>query len=546
MTGKMTDTLILIVDDDRTILRLCQRLLERSAYHVVTALDPFDALSIVEQQKVDLLLSDIRMPRMDGFELIKRAKQLQPDLPVLLMTGYGSIDTAIQALHRGVDGLILKPFASAAELTEAVYRILDESRQKRDAARLHVLRPLFDVTERLLAETSPQVLETLILDSMQNLSQARFAGIYRLTARDLVNDDIILIKETEPLPDSERKHLYSLFATEGGAAIYSTGGVGSSAEAQRRLRAVDWGTVLVARVQQKESALLFCASRGPESGAYSESDLEMFVILARQAAAAMENARLYSDMKEYVRQLEESQRALVQAEKMAAVGRLMASVAHEINNPLQALRNSLHLAARKEVALDQRSMFLEMASGQLERLVKTVREMLDFYRPGGDEWELVDIRQLINQILLLLGPQMKEQRVKLILEYRAGDALVLGSSDQIQQVILNLLINAMDSLEEDCGGAGTQMKEIWIDIDQVEDHLHLRIEDSGAGVPLELQERIFEPFVSTKKKGTGLGLAVSYGIMERHQGSLTIIPPRYQQGACFQMILPIGVEEKNG
>ncbi|HEX9029197.1 MAG TPA: response regulator, partial [Anaerolineales bacterium] len=88
----MVDATVLIVDDDRTIVRLCQRLLERSSYQVITAIDPIEGLKVLEQQKVDLLLSDIRMPIMDGFEMITRAKQYQPDLPVLVMTGYGSID----------------------------------------------------------------------------------------------------------------------------------------------------------------------------------------------------------------------------------------------------------------------------------------------------------------------------------------------------------------------------------------------------------------------------------------------------------------------
>ena len=96
----MPGSVILIADDDRTTVRLCQRLLERSAYQVIIAVDPIDALKILEWQKVDLLLSDIRLPAMDGFELISQAKKIQPDMPVLVMTGYGSMENAIQALRR--------------------------------------------------------------------------------------------------------------------------------------------------------------------------------------------------------------------------------------------------------------------------------------------------------------------------------------------------------------------------------------------------------------------------------------------------------------
>jgi DNA-binding LytR/AlgR family response regulator len=123
---------------------------------------------------------------MDGFELISQAKKIQPDMPVLVMTGYGSMENAIQALHEGVDGLIIKPFENSAKLVQTVQRVLEESRQRRNAARLQALRPLFDVTERLLAETSPHALEKLILNSVTGLFQAVYAEIYRMGVENAV------------------------------------------------------------------------------------------------------------------------------------------------------------------------------------------------------------------------------------------------------------------------------------------------------------------------------------------------------------------------
>jgi signal transduction histidine kinase/CheY-like chemotaxis protein len=536
----MVDTVILIVDDDRTIVRLCQRLLERSAFQVVTAIDPLDALKVLEQRKIDLLLSDIRMPVMDGFELIRMAKQYQPDLPVLVMTGYGSIDTAIQALHRGVDGLILKPFENSSELIQAVQRVLEESKQKRDAARLLVLRPLFDVTERLLAETAPLALEELILDSVFNLFQVQFAGIYRKRGNKSALETVRIKEADQAERNAEIGGYICAEVAAAAPAVYNISGPDSSPEVQKYLQKMGLASLLVARVQQNDSHLVFCASRGEGSPLFAEADLEMFVILARQAAVAMENARLYSDLRDYVRQIEESQRALVQAEKMAAVGRLMASMAHEINNPLQAVRNGLHLAARKEIESEKRFQFMDMTANELERLVKTVRRMLDFYRPGGDEWEVVDLIQIINKVLVLLDPQMRDQGVKLHLHFPQESVIMFASPDQIHQVFFNLLINAIDSFEE-CGkNRHEEPNEIWIDVYLQQQQVQILIEDSGIGIAVELQERVFEPFVSTKKNGTGLGLSVSYGIMERHQGSLKVIPPRYRNGACFEMTLPVG------
>ena len=540
----MVEATVLIVDDDRTIVRLCQRLLERASYQVITAMDPVEALKMLEHQRVDLMISDIRMPFMDGFELITRAKQIQPDLPALVMTGYGSIDNAIQALHRGVDGLILKPFENTAELLQTVQRVLEESRQRRDAARMQVLRPLFDVTERLLAETSPQLLENLILNAVMGLFQATFAGIYRLNAKQ---SGLEIVRATGQLkyklPPDLQQRLVDMMLLAQSPLIVSASGPGSSPELKGLLEQGGLETVMSVSVRRNNSQFVFCACREKGGAMFTETDLEMFVILARQAGVAMENARLYSELKEYVRQVEESQRALIQAEKMAAVGRLMASLAHEINNPLQAVRNCLHLASRKGLDTDQRLRYLDMTDSELERLVNTVRRMLDFYRPGGADKELSDVHRVIDQVLGILGPQLREQGVQVTAKYTGENAPVQLVPDQIQQVLFNLVLNGMDALEEagQPQGSAAVKKEIWIDVVHEKQQVRIYIEDSGSGIPPAMQERIFEPFVSTKQNGTGLGLAVSYGIMERHQGSLSSISPRYGNGACFEVILPLGV-----
>ncbi len=103
----MTDTQILVVDDEPGITRLCERLLIRAGYGVTTYTDPAAAITFVEKNKIDLLLVDIRMPEISGFDVIARVKQHQPDIAVLVMTGFGTVDTAIQALRQGVDGLLL-------------------------------------------------------------------------------------------------------------------------------------------------------------------------------------------------------------------------------------------------------------------------------------------------------------------------------------------------------------------------------------------------------------------------------------------------------
>ena len=161
----MTQPHILVIDDEPGIVLLCDRLLTRAGFDVISQTDPKRALESLGSERFDLLLVDIRMPEISGFDVIQRAHELQPEMAILAMTGFGTVETAIQALRRGVDGLILKPF-ERAELIQAVEQALIDSQQKQDAARMQALRPLFSITETLLSETRPERLLELILDSV--------------------------------------------------------------------------------------------------------------------------------------------------------------------------------------------------------------------------------------------------------------------------------------------------------------------------------------------------------------------------------------------
>ena len=147
------------------------------------------------------------------------------------------------------------------------------------------------------------------------------------------------------------------------------------------------------------------------------ADLEMFFVLARQAVVAMENARLYEDLRAYVRRVEESQDALLRAEKMAAAGRLTASIAHEVNNPLQSVQNCLHLAGREDMVPEKRKEYFELAQNELERLMKTMHRMLDFYRPGAVKVEQLDILELLQHVLSLASQQLSQRHIEVKKEF---------------------------------------------------------------------------------------------------------------------------------
>ncbi|HEX2697293.1 MAG TPA: ATP-binding protein, partial [Anaerolineales bacterium] len=258
---------------------------------------------------------------------------------------------------------------------------------------------------------------------------------------------------------------------------------------------------------------------------------EMFLILARQAAAAIENARLYDEQRAYVRKIEESQNALLQAEKMAAAGRLSASIAHEVNNPLQSVQNCLHLAGREDLPAEKRREYFDMARVELERLSITVQRMLDFYRPGAVQPESVDVADLLNYVMNLTQKQMHERGIHIKVELPAGLPTVMAVSSQIQQVFINMILNSFDAMP----GGGT----LRVSGRMARRGVEILFQDSGPGVPRDKQSSIFEPFFSTKDGGTGLGLTVSYNIISAHGGTLELLPD-HGKGATFRVYLPTG------
>ncbi len=517
---------IYVVDDEPGIALLCNRLLTRAGYKVGTETDPHKAIEFFGQNKIDLLLVDIRMPGVDGFEVIHHIKQLQPEAAVLIMTGHGTVETAIRALRQGVDGLILKPFGQGSELIDAVKQAFFDSQQKRDAARIQTLRPLFSVTESLLSETRREPLLDLIINAINGHLHCTNAACYQFNADTNTYD--LLTSRGQVLPTTS-----DWVARVDASSTPLMINVGRPGDTVLKTPLVELGlgaVILVPINRPNMRMVLFCARGGTEPS-FSESDLEMFQILARQAAVALENARLYAEQLDYVRKMEESQRALLQAEKMAAAGRLSASIAHEVNNPLQAVQNCLHLASREDLPEAKRKEYFDLARTELERLMLTARRMLDFYRPGATSMEEVDLAEMLQYIINLLNKQFGESNVKVKLDLIGKNHRVTAVGSQLQQVFINLSLNAVDAMPD--GG------DLKITARSLKEGVEIIFQDTGHGIPKDKQANIFEPFFSTKDKGTGLGLTVSYNIVTTHGGTLEYLSDR-GPGACFRIFLPAG------
>ena len=522
---------ILVVDDEPGIALLCKRILIRAGYEVTSETDPRIAIERLQEDHFDLLLVDIRMPEVDGFDVISRAKIVQPDIAVLVMTGFGTVETAIRALRQGVDGLLLKPFEKSAELLQVVRQALSDNQRKRDTARVLALRPLFNVTETLFAETDRNQLLDLIVTAICDQLHCSNVAYY-----EVEDGNVTIIAQQGKVLQVESSNFAAQLVrrvnVDGDPIVINATGPGEAA-AQSLLSTLGLGTAILIPVARSNLHNVFFAARDA-SGAerpFRGADLEMFFVLARQAVVAMENARLYADLRDYVRRVEDSQQALLRAEKMAAAGRLTASIAHEVNNPLQSVQNCLHLAGREDLPPEKRREYFNLARNELERLMKTMQRMLDFYRPGAVKVERVDVLDLLKHVLSLTSQQLGQRQIRVTTDLPDSLPAIYAVSSQIQQIFFNLILNSFDAMP-----AGGELK---ISARELNQGVEMTFQDNGPGIPEDRRNNIFEPFFSTKEGGTGLGLTVSYNIVTAHGGTLDLTKQN-GSGACFRLFLPMG------
>jgi signal transduction histidine kinase/FixJ family two-component response regulator len=529
----MREVWILVVDDEPNVVNLCQRLLERAGFHVVATTSPSQALAILTRRSVDLMLLDIRMPGLDGFQLITLARHHRPELAIVIMTAFGTVETAISAMREGANGLILKPFENA-DLVQTVRRALDESEQRRDLNKLRALRPLLKISETLFSETDILRLHGLIVEMLAGILNCSEVALFQRSKSEENFCAVGCVGDISPFEEMLREYdNLCLLEKNGLPVLINNDGSGDQAIREIML-AHSLGSLIFVQVPNKQKSYFLFASRRFEQPVFRDGDLEMFAIMSRGIGQALENAILYHELRLNFQQLEQSQHALNRVEKMAAAGRLTASIAHEINNPLQSLQNCMHLAGRKELTEQERQNYLQVAQDELERLMAIVQRMLEFYRPGVRDPSLVDINTLINRVEDLLAPQLNKNKIKINKQMAPEIPGVMVVADQVQQVFINLILNSMEAMPE--GG------EIFIQSAPFYENLEnpgveILIEDTGNGIPEGEKDHIFEPFVSTKEHGTGLGLAVSYGIVTAHGGSINLIQGK-GKGACFRIFLP--------
>jgi two-component system NtrC family sensor kinase len=301
---------------------------------------------------------------------------------------------------------------------------------------------------------------------------------------------------------------------------------GVAKEVMEKLRSPDFGGV-----GKLTSFPIF--HRG-KNGEMIEGDLSASLIY-NEKGNEIASVGIFKDLRERLkmeRELREIQQALLQSEKLAAMGRLTSQIAHELNNPIYGIMNTLELLKTEIPPESKRRRILELSLSEIQRLSEMLRNMLSFSKPEEEKRRPIKIDELVEGILLMMEKQMRESNIQVETSFDPDIPEIMASTNQMRQVMLNIIKNAKEAMPK--GGTLT------VRTAREGNKVLIHIRDTGVGIPEEIRDKIFEAFFTTKQKvkGVGLGLSVCYGIIKDHGGEIKV-ESEEGKGTTFTISLPI-------
>ena len=514
--GENADWRILIVDDEKDVREVLAFTLSDAGYMIAEAPDGEAALERCDEYDPHIVLTDIRMPRLDGLGLLEKIKQRHPEIEVIVATAFGDMASAVRALHLDASDFITKPIDSNVLMVS-----LERARQ-----RVTTRRQLKAYTRHLEEgwdDTTQQLLE--IFAYQRKLIESSIDGILGCDGNELVvtcNASLEAMLGYTKQDVLQRMRLSQFFAPADYDA-FQKALAGNAHGGQDRLYLYE--SCLRARDGKTIPVQLSAAPIGDRAQA------EGVVCFVR-------------DLRK-IRQLEQQmadQARILHQDKMISLGRLAASVAHEINNPLAGvlnyLRLMLHTSERPPLAADRVAQFRRyttICEQEIARCARIVGNLLTFARSSPTDFQPVAMVPLLQRCVDLSRHRLDLQHIELVHRWPEALPTITGDANQLQQCLLNLIFNAIDAMPN--GGR----LEIAARANHRGPEIEIAVSDTGFGIAPEDAPHVFEPFFTTKQDGggTGLGLATTYGIIERHGGTIDF-KSRPGQGTTFTIRLPAG------
>jgi len=475
---------ILIIEDDADASNLIFHTIQDEGYQASQAFDGKRGLEMIQECHPDLVLLDIMLPNLDGIELLRaiRTDPATVSLPVLLLTAKDEFGDKLKGFKAGADDYITKPFM----IGELLARI-------RAHLRIQELKHDLKISEaryRSLIEHSPDGILLITPGHELLFHNNRFIEIME----GHLQFPIIGKPLAELIPQSD---LFGEFR------------------------------VLVQQVQEKKGLVTreIRISRSNHQTIFLE-------VLVMPIASEGNEVEMYQLITRNVTQRRKMEEALLQAEKIHSLGILTAGIAHEVNNPLTGISNAIQIIKKSELAPDRRGDLCDLILTHINRIAKIIKELHIFSKPHGQPPEIFPVAEAITETINLARYQSRKGKVDFIWAPPSPSIYLFGDRNQFQQVMINLLVNAIQAC--DSGG------QISVTLERSSDRVVINVSDTGCGIPPDQLGRIFDPFFTTKRdwKGTGLGLAVSYRIIQLFKGTLNV-QSTVGKGTRFTISIPV-------
>lgn len=474
---------ILIIDDDPDACKTLGMILEEKGYTVSTAESGKKALELASEKKFDLAILDIKLPDLDGTELLKKLKVASPGMEIIITTGYASLQNAILALREGAFDYLTKPL-DIEEVIISVERAIEKQttetalrREKELNATIVLNLPLF----------------ILLLDENLNILLCNASPC----KMPLIN-----------LPDVIGKNISEVIPSE---CLEKTGLLQAIEKVCREGVVVDLQRI--------------------ECPVSSSKNRICNVHIALTGREKKEILLVIQDVTENVI-LEEQ---LIRSEKLSAIGQLVAGIAHEINNPLTAVIGFSELLATEPEVNGQIKEDLLRIKHEADRARKIVQSLLSFSRPHKPHKEPTNINEIIERILSVRGYQLRVNNIEVTRNFDKNLPKISVDQYQLEQVFLNIILNAEQAMLE-----AHKKGKLLVETKKESNYIKISFTDDGPGIPKENLLRIFDPFFSTKEvgKGTGLGLSIAYRIIEQHNGKIYPLSDEEGKRTTFVIELP--------
>jgi len=372
---------------------------------------------------------------------------------------------------------------------------------------------------QLVTMTVATLSDTIKLEHCTLLLLNRETRTYGVAAARGFEGQSLALEEQEP---------FTTFLRETHEPIGADGRVHFPEAVTQRLTQLHARLVLPLSIHEDLIGVL-CLGKKKSDEEFTKDDLDILLPLARTLAIAVSNAQLVEDVLRTNEQLKTATERLLVQERMAAAGQIASGMAHEIKNPLAAIKTFSEFLPEKYDDPVFREKFFRIVPAEIQRINKIVQELSMFARPSPLQLQPIRLIPLIEDTLSLLSNQCLKQGVTVHAAFRDDGHVVQADPQQLKQVLLNLLLNSLEAMAQ--GG------RLEVSTSVEGSRLTLRIADTGSGISPELQRRIWDPFFTTKARGMGLGLAIVKGIVERHGGEITLSSAP-GQGTTVQLQLP--------